>query len=361
MYTSIRIDILMDSQARRKILIDFIANNQGCTKADIEKANDVIPISRKTLFKIIGELKEDGIIEEIMEKPNSREHKLFVKKDNPLVLVTSELEEFEKAYVQLLNKFKEKSKKIDFPEIASRLGIKGIDPSKWSESELSRYFQHENKEVTELENKERELDLRVKEIESKARLPGHGAATLNSAAELNGSIRNELNSVKNEIAFLEEQVQNHKFIPSTRVPILIFKILIYAYSCRSTVIWPQIIKDKETLKKLYSIVYIKIAAIQFHLTEFLRSFDKLFRGRESSITKFVVNEYFSMQDIEDFISLKWLRLREIIYVYKEIQAVLNSITKITSEIAQYGDYNFRLLERLNEHPHSNIIKPHKIR
>ena len=155
-------------------------------------------------------------------------------------------------------------------------------------------------------------------------------------------------------------MQNRRFIPSTRGPILIFKILIYAYSCRSTVIWPQIIKDKQTLKKLYSIVYIKIAEIQFHLTEFLRSFDKLFGGRGDSITKFIVNEYFGIQEIEDFISLKWLTDYEIIHMYKEVESVLNSITKITSEIEQYGDFNFGLLEHLNERSHSNVIKASRI-
>ena len=64
--------------------------------------------------------------------------------------------------------------------------------------------------------------------------------------------------------------------------------------------------------------------------------------------------------LKDFISLKWLTDYEIIYVYKEVEAVLNSITKITSEIEQYGDFNFGLLERLNERSHSNVIKASRI-
>lgn len=169
--------------------------------------------------------KKYRIVDETMEKLNSREHKLFVKKNNPLVLVTSELEEFEKAYMQLLNKLKEKSKKVDFSEIASQLGIKEINPSKWSESEVSRYLQSGDEKVKELENKKRTVTLRVDKIESKvkeAKLTSYRTASLNSA-NVNESIRNELLSVKSEIALLEEEVQNRRFIPSTRGPILIFK------------------------------------------------------------------------------------------------------------------------------------------
>ena len=104
-----------------------------------------------------------------MEKLNSREHKLFVKKNNPLVLVTSELEEFEKAYMQLLNKLKEKSKKVDFSEIASQLGIKEINPSKWSESEVSRYLQSGDEKVKELENKKRTRNIKSRQNRIKSK------------------------------------------------------------------------------------------------------------------------------------------------------------------------------------------------
>jgi hypothetical protein len=218
-------------------------DNQERQERAGEKSKDDIPISRKTIFRLIDDLKEDGIVEETMEKPNSREHKLFVKEDNPLVLVTSELEEFEKTYIRFLNRLKESSKRIDFSAIASHLGIKVVDPSKWSESEVVRFLQYEREKIEELRAKLQQN----KVISKRKKLADYSTASLNSC-------QNELNSILKEISFLREGMLNHTFIPSTTAPILIFKMLIYAYSCRSTVIWPQIIKDKQTLKKLYSIV-----------------------------------------------------------------------------------------------------------
>lgn len=328
----------MDNQERRKILIDFILHNQGCTKADIEKA---LPISRKTIFRLIDEQEEDGIVEEIQEKPNSREHKLFVKKDNPLVIVISELEEFEKLYIQLLKKLNEKIKNIDFSAIASELGIKEADPSKWSESEISHYFQHSREEWEEFNNKLRKLRIRICKIKIKS----EAISKQTMADSVDGPVHNELVSVENEISFLEQKVQNYEFIHSVKAPILIFNILIYAYSFRSTFIWPQIIKDKQTRKNLYSIVYTKIAEIQFHLTEFLRSYDKLLGGG-TSIMKFIAKKYFGMQQDKDITSLKLLVNNQI--VYKEIKYILNSLIRITNEIEEHGGYNFRLLKILDK-------------
>jgi hypothetical protein len=325
----------MDNQERRKILIDFILHNQGCTKADIEKA---LPISRKTIFRLIDELKEDEIVEEIQEKPNSREHKLFVKKDNPLIRVTSELEQFEKAYLQLLIKLKESTNKEDFSAIAAELYIKKMKPSLWSVSEFERYLEYDSKKVSEVK---RASDLRTELVQELDRRKAQS-----NIVDINTV--NKITSLKNELKLVLQKLENPGITLSVVGPILILKTLIYINSCRSTIIWPQIIKDKKTLKKLYSIVYAKIAEIQICLTRFLRSFDKLFTKIEDTITKYAVYKYFSSENMMDFISLDWFTYYELTDAHIEIQAILKTITRMTKEIEQHGGYSFGLSERLDE-------------
>ena len=325
----------MDNEERRKTLIEFILRNQGCTKADIEKAN--IPISRKTIFKVIDELKEDGLVEEKWEKPNSREHKLFVREDNLIVRVTSELEEFEKSYRGLLKKLKERSNKIDFSAIAAELNIKEMDPKLWSATEFERYLEYDTK-VSEVK--------RISKLRAKL---AHELARRKSQSNIvDRNTENEITSFRNEVKLVLKKLENSGNFFSSMGPILIFKIVIYAYSCRGTLIWPQIIKDKQTLSKLYSIVYTKIAEIQLHLTEFLRSFDKVFGGIEDAMTSFAIKQYFSSIDMKDFLSV-WFTYCELIYAHKEIQDILESLIRITKEIEEHGDYDSGLSEGLDEY------------
>ena len=293
----------MDNQERRKVLINFILRNQGCTKADIEKSKDAIPISRKTIFKLIDELEEDGIVNEIMEKPNSREHKLFVIKDNLTVRVTSELEEL-----------------------------------------FERYLKYDDK-VSKVE--------RISKLRTELT---HELASRKSQSNIvDRNTENEITSFRDEVKLVLKKLDNSGNVFSSIGPILIFKILMYAYSCRSTLIWPQIIKDKQTLSKLYSIVYTKIAEIQLHLTEFLRHFDKVFGGIEDAMRRFAIQQYFSSQDMKDFISV-WFTYCELIHATKEIQDILESLIRITKEIEEHGDYNSGLSEGLDEYSNLPTIR-----
>jgi hypothetical protein len=95
----------MNNQQRRNTLIEFIRKHPGCTKEKIVK-QEAIQISRVTVFKLLEELKNEGIVDEVMEKGNSRDHKLFVNTSNLLVIVPKELEEFEKAFFPLFEKAK---------------------------------------------------------------------------------------------------------------------------------------------------------------------------------------------------------------------------------------------------------------
>ena len=51
----------LNERNRRKMIIDFIYNNQGCIAEDISRAVEK-KISRKKVFKILNDLKKENII-----------------------------------------------------------------------------------------------------------------------------------------------------------------------------------------------------------------------------------------------------------------------------------------------------------
>jgi hypothetical protein len=93
----------MTSTERENEIIKYIRANQGCTKADITRELQEI-ISKKTVYKIVDEKIKKNIIETRKQKKNSRDIKLFVREDNPAVIVPPQLEEIEIAFNNLLSK-----------------------------------------------------------------------------------------------------------------------------------------------------------------------------------------------------------------------------------------------------------------
>jgi hypothetical protein len=90
--------------AQRRIhIINYIATHQGCTKADLERGLKDL-ISKKTIHKWVSEMINEYILFEKKEKLNSRDHKLFVNENNPLVSAPKEIEQFENAFFSFFNK-----------------------------------------------------------------------------------------------------------------------------------------------------------------------------------------------------------------------------------------------------------------
>jgi hypothetical protein len=102
----------MDNDERRKIIIDYVAKNQGCKVQDIVDGLYGI-IARPTIFNILPGLIKDGVIKDEKYKQNNRNHKLFVDMNNPLVLVPKELEEFKSCYLKLMDEAMKKVSKKD--------------------------------------------------------------------------------------------------------------------------------------------------------------------------------------------------------------------------------------------------------
>jgi hypothetical protein len=85
------------------MVIDYISEHQGCTKADITRGLEN-EISKKTIDKIVDEMIDDDIIETKKENPNSRNIKLFLKESNLLVSIPKQLEQFDNSFTLLVDK-----------------------------------------------------------------------------------------------------------------------------------------------------------------------------------------------------------------------------------------------------------------
>lgn len=93
-------------QMRHKnMIIEFITNNPDCNKEKVIKSMDGVT-SKVTVRNYLDELENDEVISVTRQRPNSRDVKLKVKAGSIIVLVIRELEEFEKAFVSLLDKIR---------------------------------------------------------------------------------------------------------------------------------------------------------------------------------------------------------------------------------------------------------------
>lgn len=97
----------MSNERREKLVRNFIGNNKGCNKEAVIRGLKK-DLSKKTARKIMELLEERREIEDRKEK-DSRECKLFLKSDNPLVSVILELEEFERYFFTLFIKARGKA------------------------------------------------------------------------------------------------------------------------------------------------------------------------------------------------------------------------------------------------------------
>jgi hypothetical protein len=90
----------MSYEARREIVLTFIGNNPMCSAQNVVDGVED-KLSRTPVFEMLKELIKEGSV--IDEKINRRDHRFVINKNNPLVSIRKDLEEFEKAYFPLLH------------------------------------------------------------------------------------------------------------------------------------------------------------------------------------------------------------------------------------------------------------------
>ena len=104
----------------------------------------------------------------------------------------------------------------------------------------------------------------------------------------------------------------------------IFYEIVNVYLLRSVILWPKKVQDKDVLKKLYSIVYTKIADISLRLSEVL----KLHSALDYS-PLFYTNTWRNVYATENF--AKHVKLFKDSNMEKESELLLNSIWNVYDE------------------------------
>jgi hypothetical protein len=191
----------MEEKERREIVIKFVSQNQGCTFGQI--AGGVKDkISRVPAYNIVSDLVYEGIIKD--RKINRRDHRYFVDTNNPVIVTSKEIDEFESVYIPLLQKVKEN------------------------------------------------LNTRYHDIMS-SHYPNLDQRSLG------------------------EYFNAFDLIPSS---FRIFSEVLGVYMERSTILWPDLIKDKDFRNTLNSTVLEKFSDIQTRMNEILGSI-KILKGQVS--------------------------------------------------------------------------------
>jgi hypothetical protein len=88
---------------RKEEIIKFLRNNPGCSKEDLVRGVKNI-VSKKTVIKILNELKEEELVVIKKDKPNSRSYELFLMEENILIVINKQLKEFKEEFKKFLEK-----------------------------------------------------------------------------------------------------------------------------------------------------------------------------------------------------------------------------------------------------------------
>jgi hypothetical protein len=194
----------MEEKERREIIIEFISQNQGCTFGQIAEGVED-KISRVPAYNTVSDLVDDGIVKD--EKVNRRDHRFFVDANNPMIVVSREIDEFESVYISLLKKVREHINRRYHDVMARDYS----DPLHRSLGEIDEVF--------------------------------------NTTDLISTSFR-------------------------------IFSEVLKMYMLRSTILWPNIIEDKDFRNMLNSTVFAKFSDIRNHVHEIFSSI-KIPKGRVS--------------------------------------------------------------------------------
>ena len=280
-------------------IINYIRYNPGSSKADIIRHLKKVKLaSRVTVFEYIKDLEDRNMIYGKKERPHSQSFMMYINEDNKLVSVLIELEEFRKAYVELLAKSKKKLDNRDYSTDAKMLGINETNPSKWSSQDTERF---DNFWIQKHNEVYHQISIGEKKHTSEV-----GKPTSENSEDLVKVIR------ENPLYFIFDAVS-------------LFYVVVDIMFFRSTVKWPKEINNKEVMLQMYSITYEKIAEIQFELSSFLESI----RFGPFDPVSLLINRRYT-EGRPDFWSTVYFYLE--VNMDSEIRNIIKSIIKLNQDI-----------------------------
>lgn len=258
----------LDEQKRRKIVIDFIISNQGCIQEDVVRGVEE-NIGRKKVLKIVRDVTNEHIITIERAKPNSRDIKLFINTDNPLITIPKKLDEFEKIF---------------FPFLENLVNVNRKTIVVLSSEISTRFDQH------------------------KENLRKTGNESLTSDYYIDADIHTTLEELSIHLSPFVKAIE-------------IFNELSRAYTISSIVHWPQKIKDRESLNKLLFIVFTKLADLQIKIRDKVSPLFSIFFESANIGTETVGRSSIDLEEIVEYYSYFGLE--------KEIEPILSHIRKIS--------------------------------
>ena len=356
--------VLSEVQRHEKI-VNYISLHQGCLK---EEAYDALKdvLSRNSFFKDLPNLIKEGKI--TMKPKNKRDTMLFVDRENPLIYVPKQLEDFENAYAQFLDATIKRVKEKDFSEIAQLLGIQSSDPAKWSVDDSCKFMDYECKMCTEyflyydkiMEETRSTLEETTRLIHGIKLRVGAGREPTEKQKRAYVGTLSILKSMKFEDEQLEyPQIRAFEISLMLRNAIDIYFALFNTVIDLSIFVWPKLIQNGSGLKKLYSYTYSKIAEIQFKLSSFLSSIKSYPIYIFDDPTEFLIDERSTTAKRTNLLNCVKQHYRAL-NMRSEIEMVINSISRIGAPLLKFGrrtgtdDFEVWMHEREKER--KNLIK-----
>lgn len=271
---------------RQRIIIDYIRSNKFCNVQSIVRGveND---ISRVTVYKLLRELIKSGAVKRHLEnnqKRNTRDHKLFVDEDNPLVTARLELDEFEDAYFDLLHKA---MTEFDLERILA--AMKGV--------------------TVKLDPESRR---RIEQLLNKA----------------DPHVRDKL---KQELKEATDDLYKTGYWHGQLISLMleIFYSMVDACLFRLLYIWSEKIQDKQVLQQLYSMIFSKIVGMQTRLSEILKSWPRP-DANKKDMERFILERFRGSEG--PGLILKYQDLFKGLDMEKEIEPVIDALWKTLGEL-----------------------------
>ena len=180
----------------------------------------------------------------------------------------------------------------DFTAVSKLLNLHESDPAKWNENDMIKYseFEFEKWENSlEISRKDMMATKRTVDVllQSKARINkltserisindkisrnGFSGISTMQIENINTKFEREISSLHTYSSKYSYDIREFEISLLIHGAVAIFYLLRDTLFYRSILIWSNTVFDKETLKKLYTVVYTRIANLQFHLVKFLSS------------------------------------------------------------------------------------------
>lgn len=340
-------------------IIQYVKDNPGKSKSDVVRfLKDRHIAARIATLTHLDKLENKKMIICELENPNSQIYRIYINKNNKLVSVLVELEEFKAAYFDLLEKSKEKINNKDYSADAKALGIKEIDPAKWSKADRLRYFDLKSTGLNKYEDEKKKIknqlslslssysdsirddsqkeeDLQIWRLltrEADRRGLGKGVTGNNKEIEMKRSDAIKIKNLIDKWIHRTYDVESYDVIFLTIYPINIFFVFTDIMFLRNIFAWPNNINNKDILSQIYASVNRVISEIQKQLSEYFNTIKLSIV--HSDLVKNIAQPFTNISRDPNY-SLIGVDCYQVFGMKSEIHLVINSLRKLSEEIKDY--------------------------